>query len=62
MLKYLGGGYIPGIPARDLTDKEVQKFGNELLVSTGLYAPPEPAKSARVQRPKEVINKEIDNE
>ncbi len=22
MLKYLGGGYIPGVPARDLTDDE----------------------------------------
>lgn len=26
MLKYKGGGYIPGVPARDLTDEEEKKF------------------------------------
>lgn len=25
MLKYLGGGYIPGVPARDLTDEEAKQ-------------------------------------
>ena len=27
MLKYLGGGYIPGVPARDLTDEEEKEHG-----------------------------------
>ena len=41
MLKYTGGGYggfLPGIPARDLTDKEVERLGGEKnLLETGLY-------------------------
>jgi hypothetical protein len=38
MLKYIGDGFIPGVPARDLTDEEVEKCGGEeFLLSTGLY-------------------------
>jgi len=39
MLKYRGqGDFRAGIPARDLTDEEVEKFGGErFLLSTGLY-------------------------
>lgn len=38
-LIYIGrGAAIPGIPARDLTDEEVEYFGGaESLVATGLY-------------------------
>ena len=37
-LRYRGGGYIIGIPARDLTDDEVAQHGGaEYLVGTGLY-------------------------
>ena len=40
MLKYVGNGdWMPGIPKRDLTAKEVRHYGRELLLSTGLYAP-----------------------
>ena len=46
MLKYIGKGFIVGIPARDLTAEEVKKHGGEkVLVDTGLYAKPKsPAK------------------
>ena len=27
MLKYIGKGSLPGIPARDLTDEEVKRYG-----------------------------------
>jgi hypothetical protein len=39
-LKYISdGGFLPGIPARDLTADEVeQNGGREWLLSTGLYA------------------------
>ncbi len=41
MLHYTGGGiggYHYGIPARDLTDEEVERFGGEkALIRTGLY-------------------------
>ena len=38
MLKYNGSGFIPGIPARDLTSDEVKKYGGtKFLLETGLY-------------------------
>ena len=38
MLKYIGDGFIVGIPARDLSDEEVEQLGGEkYLVRTGLY-------------------------
>lgn len=50
MLKYIGNRFIPGIPARDLTDDEVEKHGGEKkLVATGLY------KKARKTNPKETV-------
>jgi len=53
MLRYVGDGFIPGIPARDLTDDEVKKYGGEkLLLSTGLFAKSKPKK---VEKKKIVI-------
>ncbi len=41
MLKYIGKGFIPGIPARDLNSDEVKKHGGvKFLLETGLYAKP----------------------
>ena len=37
MWKYLGSGFVMGIPARDLTDEEVEKFGLKRIRATGLY-------------------------
>jgi hypothetical protein len=37
MLKYLGGGFIRGVPARNLTDDEVKKYGKARLLKSGLY-------------------------
>ena len=37
MLKYVGTGSLADIPARDLTDEEIELFGEEFLLSTGLY-------------------------
>jgi len=37
-LIYAGCGFVPGIPARDLTADEVKKYGGEkYLIATGLY-------------------------
>ena len=36
-MKYIGKGFILGIPARNLTLAEVKHFGKEYLLSTGLY-------------------------
>ena len=49
MLKYIGNGFIPGIPARDLNDDEVKKYGGvKFLLSTGLYAKPKKKKEIEI--------------
>ena len=53
MLIYNGKGFLPGIPARDLTDEEVKEFGGEKkLLATGLYVKEAPKKK-RETKPKE---------
>lgn len=37
MYTYNGGGYIPGIPARDLSDEEVEALGRKKVEASGLY-------------------------
>ncbi len=49
MLKYIGTGFIPGIPARDLSTAEVEKFGGvKFLLSTGLFE--KPKKKVKVEK------------
>jgi hypothetical protein len=50
MLIYSGSGeHKVGIPARDLSDEEVeQNGGEELLIATGLYIKPVKSKKAAV--------------
>jgi hypothetical protein len=49
MLKYIGdGSSIVGIPARDLTDAEVEEAGGEeMLLASGLYVKPAVTKAAK---------------
>lgn len=40
-LVYTGHGFVPGIPARDLTGEEVEQYGGEkYLIETGQYSKP----------------------
>ena len=55
-MKYIGKGFIPGIPARNLTLAEVKRFGKEYLLSTGLYV----EKLSVKEKVKEAINGERD--
>ncbi len=49
MLKYIGSGFIPGIPARDLSAAEVKKCGGvKFLLSTGLFE--KPKKKVKVEK------------
>ena len=49
MLKYIGNGFIPGIPARDLGEDEVKKYGGvKFLLSTGLFAKPKKKKEIKI--------------
>lgn len=36
-MKYKGGGFIVGVPARNLTTSEVKLYGKDRLLSSGLY-------------------------
>lgn len=46
-LIYTGSAFLPGVPARDLDDEEVQLYGGkEALVASGLYEEDKPAKAA----------------
>lgn len=45
MLKYIGHGFIPNVPARNLTLKEVEKFGGEEFLLS--FKPPLYAKEAK---------------
>ena len=43
-LRYVGGGFFAGVPARDLTAEEADKFGRAMLLRSGLYVVIEPEK------------------
>ena len=50
MLKYIGTGFLPGIPARDLNEAEVKKYGGErFLLSTGLFEKPKKKKLSKIK-------------
>jgi hypothetical protein len=56
VLKYVGKekGILPGVPAKDLTYKEVKMFGGyNYLISTGLYERVEQEKPKRTYHKKD---------
>lgn len=56
MLIYIGkGAFVPIYPARDLSAEEVEKFGKDALLATGLYKEPDVKKTA----PASKNNKEV---
>ena len=57
-LRYLGGAYIHGVPARDLTPDEAAEHGalieeQQQLTGMKLYEPVAPAQAAKVAKVKE---------
>lgn len=56
VLRWNGEGSLPGIPARDLTEEEVAKFGCTFLLRTGLYYEVKEQKPDKVKLEKEVGN------
>jgi hypothetical protein len=71
---YLGGGFIPKIPARNLDADEVKRYGLKRLLASGLYEEVKPPKSkvkvtyeddldllsGELERLDEVFNNEIE--
>ena len=52
MLKYKGNGALVGVPARDLSDEEVEAYGGErMLLASGLYKKERP-QPVSTQKPK----------
>ena len=47
MLKYIGNGWIHGVPARDLTDEEAKKHGKKRLLASGLYIEEKPTSEVK---------------
>lgn len=43
-MRYTGHkrGWLPGVPARDLSIEEVERYGRKRLLDSGLYAEDEP--------------------
>ena len=55
-LIYTGGGFIQGVPARDLSEEEVEAYGRAILLASGLYkepGKPKPAENKIEPGPKE---------
>ena len=56
MLRYTGAGFVVGIPARDLTDEEIEQYGGvEVLLQTGLYVVEEQRRTRRAERQQEEV-------
>ena len=47
MLRYIGKGFLVGVPSRDLTDVEAAMYGRARLLDSGLYIEVAPARKAR---------------
>lgn len=57
-LIYVGGGFFAGVPARDLTAEEADRYGRAQLLRSGLYVEaekekPRPAENKAAAGPKE---------
>lgn len=50
-LKYIGGGFLPGVPARDLSADEAEQYGGvKALVASGLYVEEKPAAGKKADK------------
>ncbi|MBU2177569.1 MAG: hypothetical protein KJ556_20955 [Gammaproteobacteria bacterium] len=52
-LRWLGYASLHGIPARDLSAEEVEKFGRDYLLETGLYDEIQPESEVNYGRSEE---------
>ena len=50
-MKYLHNGFMKGVPARDLTDEEVKKYGRKRLLDSGLYEEPRKPRVKKFDEP-----------
>lgn len=64
MLIYKGGGYLVGVPARNLTDEEVKEYGKDRLLKSGLYVEDAPKASRKYKRSEaaEAVTEGLEND
>jgi hypothetical protein len=56
MLKYIGKGFLTGIPARDLSEHEIKMYGGErFLLATGMWVRPKPKKKKVAEKKIEIV-------
>jgi len=53
-LKYVGSGFLPGVPKRDLSEEEAKQHGISKLLKSGLYA-----RAAAPSKPKPSTDKSL---
>ena len=56
-LRYVGGGFFAGVPARDLTAEEADRFGREMLLRSLLYIEIDVADASGKDKPRPAENK-----
>jgi len=61
-LKYTGTGALVGVPARDLTKAEADKYAVDFLISTGLYEFAKPERKEPVKETKKSNLNEVTND
>ena len=49
-MKWNGNGFYVGVPARDLSAEEVERYGKSFLLALGLYEEVEQPKPKRVNK------------
>lgn len=59
MLKYIGNGWLKGVPARDLTDEEVKEYGKKRLLDSGLYEEAKEKKSKETAKQSDYESEEV---
>lgn len=56
-LRYVGGGFFAGVPARDLTAEEADRFGRAMLLRSLLYVEADAADAPGKSKPRPAENK-----
>lgn len=57
-LRYVGGGFFAGVPARDLTEEEAERYGRAQLLRSRLYVEADEAATPGKGKPKPAENKQ----
>ena len=61
MLRYIGNGFLKGVPARDLADDEVKLYGEKRLINSGLYEKPQEIRQPKRRDYTQVVEEEQDD-